>query len=98
MPAVITTYGPPNKIMSTPNFFFLAFVCTTLPTPLTPGSPYGEDLTNGLGRSLFKRRGRELGDNGVLGGMIKNRRLLAIRSTSPGWAIWQQNCRTVYIY
>ena len=85
MPAVITTYGPPNKTIPTPKKkIFLAFVCTTLPTLPTLGSPRGEDLTNGLGQSLFKRRGRELGDNRVLEGTIKNGRLLAIRSTSPG--------------
>ena len=87
MPAVITTDGPPNETMPTPKKNFLAFVCTTLPTLPTPGSPHGEDLTNGLGQSLFKRRGRELGDNRVLGGIIKNIKLLAIRSTSLGWAI-----------
>jgi len=76
-------------------FFFLTFVLTTLPTL---GGPRGGDLTNGSGRSLFKSGERELGDNRVLGGTTKNERPLAIRSTSPGRAIWQQNCRTVYMY
>jgi len=91
-------YGPPNETISTLNFFFLAFVRTTRPTRPTPGGPRRGDLTKRLGASLFKSGERELGDNGVLGGTKKNGRLLAIRSTSPGRAIWQQNCRTAYTY
>jgi hypothetical protein len=89
-------YGLPDETMPTLNFFFLlTFVLTTLPTP---GGPRGGDLTNGSGRAFLKGGNIELGDNGVLGGTTKNGRLLAIRSTGLGQAIWQQNCRTAHTY
>ena len=62
------------------------------PDPTDPtdpgGGPAGGGLTKRLGASLFKRREWKLGETGVLGGMIKNGRLLVTRITSPGRAIW----------
>jgi len=69
-----------------PEFFFPpTFVLLRPDRPR--GGPRRGGVTRRLGASLFKRRGRELGDNGVLGGTIKNGRLLVICITSPGWAM-----------
>ena len=58
----------------------------------------GGGLTKRLRASLFKRREWELGETGVLKGMIKNGRLLVTRITGPGWAIWHTVRSKFFLY